>query len=92
MITFTVNGRRREVDVESDMPLLWVLREVLDLTGTKYGCGIAECGACTVHVEGEPMRSCVLPVSAVAGKRVATIEGLARRGRLHPVKCRACAG
>ena len=86
MIKFTVNGRRREVDVEPDMPLLWVLREVLNMTGTKYGCGIAQCGACTVHVDGEPMRSCVLPVSAVAGKRVTTIEGLAKRGRLHPVQ------
>lgn len=86
MIKFTVNGRRREVDVEPEMPLLWVLRDVLNITGTKYACGIAQCGACTVHVDGEPMRSCVVPVSAVAGKRVTTIEGLAKRGRLHPVQ------
>ena len=86
MIKFSVNGRRREVDVEPDMPLLWVLRDVLNITGAKYGCGIAQCGACTLHVDGEPLRACVLPVSAVAGKRVTTIEGLAKRGRLHPVQ------
>ncbi len=86
MIAFTVNGRRREVDVEPDMPLLWVLRDVLNLTGTKYGCGIAQCGACTVHVDGEAVRSCSLPVSSVAGKQVTTIEGLAKRGRLHAVQ------
>ena len=68
------------------MPLLWVLRDELDLKGPKYGCGIAQCGACTVHVDGEPVRSCTLPVSAAAGKRVVTIEGLAQGGRLHPVQ------
>jgi isoquinoline 1-oxidoreductase alpha subunit len=71
-----VNGRRRSVDVAADTPLLWVLRDNLGLTGTKFGCGIAQCGACTVHLDGEPTRSCVLPVSAVGTKRITTIEGL----------------
>jgi isoquinoline 1-oxidoreductase subunit alpha len=86
MIRFTVNGRAREVNVEPEMPLLWVLRDELDIKGPKYGCGIAQCGACTVHVDGEPMRSCTLPISELAGKRVITIEGLASGGRLHPVQ------
>ena len=86
MIQLTVNGRSREVDVEPEMPLLWVLRDVLDVKGPKFGCGIAQCGACTVHVNGEPVRSCSFPVSAAAGKRVLTIEGLAQGGRLHPVQ------
>ncbi len=86
MIKLTVNGRPREVDVEPEMPLLWVLRDVLDVKGPKFGCGIAQCGACTVHVNGEPIRSCSYPVSAAAGKRVATLEGLAPRGKLHPVQ------
>jgi isoquinoline 1-oxidoreductase alpha subunit len=86
MIQLTVNGRSREVDVEPEMPLLWVLRDVLDLKGPKFGCGIAQCGACTVHVNGEPVRSCSFPVSAAAGKRVLTLEGLAPAGRLHPVQ------
>ena len=68
------------------MPLLWVLRDELDIKGPKYGCGIGQCGACTVHVDGEPVRSCALPVSDAAGKRVVTIEGLAQGGRLHPVQ------
>ena len=82
---FTVNGGRRSVDVAADTPLLWVLRDNLGLTGTKFGCGIAQCGACTVHVDGVPTRSCVIPVSTVAGKRVTTIEGLSR-DRSHPVQ------
>lgn len=82
----TVNGRAREVDVEPEMPLLWVLRDVLDVKGPKFGCGIAQCGACTVHLNGEPVRSCAIPVSAAAGKRVVTLEGLASSGRLHPVQ------
>ena len=86
MIQLTVNGRSREVDVEPEMPLLWVLRGELDVKGPKFGCGIAQCGACTVHVNGEPVRSCSFPVSAAAGKRVLTLEGLAPGGRLHPVQ------
>lgn len=85
MIEFSVNGRAVQVDVEPEMPLLWVLRDELGLTGTKYGCGIALCGACTVHIDGAPMRTCVLPVSAVAGKKVTTIEGLSKDGT-HPVQ------
>lgn len=80
-----VNDQLHEVDVEAEMPLLWVLRDVLDLKGTKYSCGIAQCGACTVHIDGEPVRSCVLPVSAVAGKRIDTIEGLSANAS-HPVQ------
>ncbi len=81
----TVNGVKREVDAPSDMPLLWVLRDVFGLTGTKFGCGMAQCGACTVHVDGEPLRSCVMPLSAVAGKSITTIEGLSSDGS-HPVQ------
>jgi isoquinoline 1-oxidoreductase alpha subunit len=81
----TINGRKRRVDVEPDTPLLWVLRDTLGLTGTKYGCGVAQCGACTVHVDGVATRTCILPVSAVAGKRVTTIEGLSPN-RSHPVQ------
>jgi isoquinoline 1-oxidoreductase alpha subunit len=86
MIRFTVNGRPREVNVEPEMPLLWVLRDELDIKGPKYGCGIGQCGACTVHVDGEPARSCMLPISKLAGRRVVTIEGLAQGERLHPVQ------
>jgi isoquinoline 1-oxidoreductase alpha subunit len=78
-IMLNVNGRSRELEVDAETPLLWVLREDLGLTGTKYGCGIAQCGACTVHVDGEPMRSCSVPVSAVAGRKVTTIEGVSSR-------------
>ena len=81
----TVNGEAHEVDVNPQMPLLWVLRDKLKLTGSKYGCGIAQCGACTVHVDGVPVRACVLPVSAVSGA-VTTIEGLAAGGDLHPLQ------
>ena len=83
-IALTVNGERHEVDVPSDMPLLWVLRDVIGLTGTKYGCGVAACGACTVHVDGEAVRSCVTAVGDVAGS-VTTIEGLDAEGN-HPVQ------
>jgi isoquinoline 1-oxidoreductase alpha subunit len=86
MIKLFVNGRPREADVEPEMPLLWVLRDVLDVKGPKYGCGIAQCGACTVLVDGAPVRSCSFPASAAAGKRVVTIEGLAEGDRLHPVQ------
>ena len=85
MLTLNVNRRRHKVDVEPEMPLLWVLRDHLNLPGTKYGCGIALCGACTVHVDGEPVRSCSLPVSAAVGKAIVTIEGLSRR-HLHRVQ------
>ena len=81
----TVNGQDIDIDVRPDMPLLWVLRDKLKLTGTKYGCGIAQCGVCTVQIDGDPVRSCVLPVSAVSGK-VTTIEGLSGDGDLHPVQ------
>ena len=81
----TVNGVEREVNAPSDMPLLWALRDLLGLTGTKFGCGIAQCGACTVHLDGKPRRSCVTPVSAAAGKKITTIEGLSSDGT-HPVQ------
>ena len=86
MITLSINGRSHEVDVEPDTPLLWVIRDAVGLTGTKYGCGIAQCGACTVHVDGEAMRSCSVPVSDAAGKQITTIEGLAVDGKLHKVQ------
>ncbi|GAC1477874.1 MAG: (2Fe-2S)-binding protein [Gemmatimonadaceae bacterium] len=79
-LTILVNGNRRTVDVPSDMPLLWVLRDVLGMTGTKFGCGMAQCGACTVHLDGNAIRSCVTPVAAAAGHRITTIEGLAAAG------------
>jgi aerobic-type carbon monoxide dehydrogenase small subunit (CoxS/CutS family) len=85
MIKLTLNGQAKEVDVADDTPLLWVLRDTLGLTGTKFGCGMALCGACTVHVDGQPTRSCVTPVSAVAGKAVTSIEGLSP-DRGHPVQ------
>ena len=85
MTTLNVNGKQVSVDVEDDMPLLWVLRDELGLTGTKYACGIAMCGACTVHVDGQPVRSCVMPVSTMAGKKITTIEGLSPNGS-HPVQ------
>ena len=84
-ISFELNGQGKAVDVDPKTPLLWVLRDTLNLTGTKYGCGIAACGACTVHINGEPARACVYPISSVAGKKVTTIEGLAT-GRSHPVQ------
>jgi isoquinoline 1-oxidoreductase alpha subunit len=81
-----INGTAVQADVEPEMPLLWVLRDVLNLTGTKFGCGIAACGACTVLVDGLAVRSCVTPVSALAGKRIQTIEGLGRPGKPHPLQ------
>jgi isoquinoline 1-oxidoreductase alpha subunit len=84
-VAFRVNGQERSVDVPAEMPLLWVLRDVLGMTGTKFGCGVALCGSCTVHVNGEAQRSCVLPASAVAGADVTTIEGLSPDGS-HPVQ------
>ncbi len=80
-----VNGHARTIDVPPDMPLLWVIRDVLNLRGTKYGCGIAVCGACTVHINGEAARSCIAPISSAAGKRITTIEGLSGNGK-HPVQ------
>ena len=85
VLKLIVNGQSRTVDVPADMPLLWVLRDVLDLRGTKYGCGIAVCGACTVHVNGEAARSCITAISNAAGKRITTIEGLSSDGK-HPVQ------
>ncbi len=85
MITFAINGRATLSDQPSDTPLLWVIRDELGLTGTKFGCGIAQCGACTVHVNGVPTRSCVTPVSAVQGKKITTIEGLSAEGD-HPLQ------
>ena len=86
MISFKVNGVDKSVDVPEEMPLLWVLRDVLGMTGTKFGCGMAQCGACTVHLEGEAIRSCVMPVSGVAGKAVTTIEGIGTAAKPHPVQ------
>jgi len=86
MVKLTVNGKLHEVDVDPDTPLLWVIREWIGMTGTKYGCGIAQCGACTVHVDGVATRSCSLPVSAAAGAQITTIEGLAQDGKLHRVQ------
>lgn len=83
--TINVNGQNRQVDVDSDTPLLWVLRDSLGLVGTKYGCGIAQCGSCTIHVNGKAFRSCVLPVAAVGDKKITTIEGLSADGS-HPVQ------
>jgi aerobic-type carbon monoxide dehydrogenase small subunit (CoxS/CutS family) len=84
-IAFTLNGKPQSVDVDPQMPLLWVLRDTLSMTGTKFGCGMALCGACTVHINGEATRSCITPISAVSGKKVTTIEGLSDEGN-HPVQ------
>jgi len=86
MVRLTVNGKAQNVDVEPSTPLLWVIREQIGLTGTKYGCGIAACGACTVHINGEPVRSCSTPVSEAVGKRITTIEGLASGKTLHKIQ------
>ena len=86
MLTIRVNGKPQQVDVAPETPLLWVLRDTLAMTGTKYGCGIAQCGACTVHLEGYPIRSCSTPVSLAAGKNITTIEGVGAGGKLHPVQ------
>ena len=84
-VDFALNGKRESIEADPEMPLLWVLRDKLQLTGTKYGCGIAMCGACTVHLDGHPTRSCVTPISTVAGKSVLTIEGLSA-DLTHPVQ------
>jgi isoquinoline 1-oxidoreductase subunit alpha len=86
MTVLSVNGRSYEVDVEPDTPLLWVLRDTIGLTGTKYGCGIAQCGACTVHIDGVAARSCQVPVGTLGTGKVTTIEALAQNGTLHPVQ------
>ena len=86
MITFNINGESQRLDVDPATPLLWVVRENLGLSGTKFGCGIAQCGACTVHLNGQPIRACVTPVSAVNGQSITTIEGVASDGELHPVQ------
>ena len=86
MAHLTVNGKSHDLDVDPSTPLLWVLREQVGLTGTKYGCGIAQCGACTVHIDGAAVRSCSLPVNEAEGKQITTIEGLAQNGVLHPVQ------
>ena len=85
MITINVNGTQHQLDIERDTPLLWVLRDVVGLTGTKFGCGVAECGACTVHINGQPMRSCSVPIGLIDGATVTTIEGLSTN-RDHPVQ------
>jgi isoquinoline 1-oxidoreductase alpha subunit len=86
MIRLSINGRNYDVDADPSTPLLWVIREQVGLTGTKYGCGVAQCGACTVHLDGVQVRSCTLPASAAVGKQVTTIEGLAQGGALHKVQ------
>jgi isoquinoline 1-oxidoreductase alpha subunit len=86
MARFTINGRPVDIKVSPSTPLLWAIREQVGLTGTKYGCGVAQCGACTVHLDGAPVRSCVIPVSAAEGRQVTTIEGLAAAGVLHKVQ------
>ncbi|CAN1529294.1 CoxS Aerobic-type carbon monoxide dehydrogenase, small subunit CoxS/CutS homologs [Burkholderiaceae bacterium] len=86
MITLNVNGKKMSVDVDPTTPLLWVLREQLDLTGTKYGCGIGQCGSCTILVDGQALRSCMLPVSAAAGKKIETIESLEKNGQLSKIQ------
>jgi len=85
MVSLTVNGKPQQVDAPGDMPLLWAIREKLGLTGTKYGCGMALCGACTVHLDGAPVRSCITPTSAAVGKKITTIEGLSEKAD-HPVQ------
>ena len=86
MVRFSINGRTVDVDADPNTPLLWVIREQVGLTGTKYGCGVAQCGACTVHVDGAAVRSCAMPISAAAGKQITTIEGLATGATLHKVQ------
>ena len=86
MARLTINGKPHTIDVEADTPLLWAIRDHVGLTGTKYGCGIAQCGSCTVHIDGQPVRSCTLPVSAAEGKSITTIEGLAQGNVLHKIQ------
>jgi isoquinoline 1-oxidoreductase alpha subunit len=86
MVTLSINGKTFNVDVDDNTPLLWAIREQVGLTGTKYGCGVAQCGACTVHIDGAPVRSCSFPASAAAGKKITTVEGLAEGGKLNKVQ------
>jgi isoquinoline 1-oxidoreductase subunit alpha len=86
MVRLTINGKQMDLDVPGDMPLLWAIRDVAGLTGTKFGCGIAACGACTVHLDGAPIRSCSMPVANAVGKKITTIEGLAPVDKPHPVQ------
>jgi isoquinoline 1-oxidoreductase alpha subunit len=86
MIRLSINGKLHDIDADPDTPLLWAIREQAGLTGTKYGCGIAQCGACTVHLDGQPVRSCIVPASAATGKKIVTIEGLASGDRLHRIQ------
>jgi isoquinoline 1-oxidoreductase alpha subunit len=86
MVRLSINGKTHNVDVDPSTPLLWAIREQVGLTGTKYGCGVAQCGACTVHLDGAPVRSCAFPVSAAVGKKITTIEGLAQGGKLTKVQ------
>jgi isoquinoline 1-oxidoreductase alpha subunit len=86
MITLTINGKKHDIDIEPDTPLLWAIRENVGMTGTKYGCGVAQCGSCTVHLDGTAIRSCVTPVSAAVGRQITTIEGLAENGTLTKVQ------
>jgi aerobic-type carbon monoxide dehydrogenase small subunit (CoxS/CutS family) len=86
MISLSINGESRAVDVDPTTPLLWVIRDYVGLTGTKFGCGIAQCGACTVHLNGAPVRSCITPVRSAVGQEITTIEGMSRNGALHPVQ------
>jgi isoquinoline 1-oxidoreductase alpha subunit len=86
MLKLSINGKTFNVDVDDNTPLLWAIREQVGLTGTKYGCGVAQCGACTVHIDGAPVRSCSFPASAAAGKKITTIEGLAEGGKLNKVQ------
>ncbi len=85
-ISLNINGKKYSLDIDPQMPLLWAIRDFVGLKGTKFGCGMAQCGACTVHLEGKPTRSCVLPVQAVIGKKITTIEGLGTEANLHPVQ------
>jgi isoquinoline 1-oxidoreductase alpha subunit len=85
MLTVTINGEARSIDADAEMPILWVLRDIVGMTGTKFGCGIGQCGACTVHLDGEPVRACSTPISAAAGKRITTIEGLSPDAS-HPLQ------
>src|SRR5260221_12993699 len=86
MVRLSINGKTFNVDVDDNTPLLWAIREQVGLTGTKYGCGVAQCGACTVHIDGAPVRSCSFPASAAVGKKITTIEGLAQGKTLHKVQ------